>query len=113
MTRFVQTKIVPPALWNACDDCVKQFNFIIAHIPGAQNTEADYLTRLEADPKDEQVMKIRKDVQAAPIKISVQSAGVSQEEQIFNTNDDDDGQFWARKEAIRQNTAASETTITI
>ena len=89
VTRFFQTKIIPPALWNACDYVI-QFNFVIAHIPGAQNTAADYLSRLEADPKDKLIMKIREDVQTLPIEINVQSAGVSQEEQIFYTNDDDD-----------------------
>ena len=114
MTRFFQPKIVPPALWNACDYVI-QFNFVIAHIPGAQNTAADHLSRLEADPNDKLVMKIREDVQTLPSGINVQSTGVSQEEQIVYTNDDDETeeQFWVRKEAIRQNLASSETTITI
>ena len=89
VTRFFQTKIIPPALWNACDYVI-QFNFVIAHIPGAQNTAAEFLSRLEADPKDKLVMKIREDVQTVPIEIYVQSAGVTQEEQIFYTNDDDE-----------------------
>ena len=48
-------------------------------------------------------------------KIHVQSAGVSQEEQIFYTNDDDETeeQYWARKEAIRKNPATDEPTVTI
>ena len=33
VTRFFQTKILPPPLWNACDFVI-QFNFVIAHIPG-------------------------------------------------------------------------------
>ena len=33
VTRFFQTKAIPPALWNACD-YVLQFNFKIAHIAG-------------------------------------------------------------------------------
>ena len=76
-------------MWNACDYFI-QFNFVIAHIPGAQNTAADYLFRLEADPKDKLVMKIHDDVQTLPIEINVQSAGVSQEEQILYPNDDDE-----------------------
>ena len=60
VTRFFQTKIVPPALWIACD----------------YNTAADYLSRLEADPKDKFVMKIHEDVQILPIEINDQSAGV-------------------------------------
>ena len=92
-----------------------QFSFVIAHNPGAQNTAADYLSRLEADPKDKLVMKIREDLQTLPIEINVQSAGVSQEEQIFYTNDDDETeeQYWARKEAIRKNPAIDEPTVTI
>ena len=116
VTRFFQTKITPSALWNACDYVI-QFNFVIAHIPGAQNTAADYLSRLEADPKDKVVMKIRKDkyVQTLPIETNVQSAGVSQEEQIFYTNDDEETeeQYWAKKEAIRKNPAIDDPTVTI
>ena len=60
-------------------------------------------------------MKIRVDVQALPIEINVQFAGVSQEEQIFYTNDDDETeeQYWAKKEAIRNNPAIDEPTVTI
>ena len=115
VTSFFQTKIVPPALWNACD-YLTQFNVVIAHIPGLQNTAADYLSRLEADPKDKLVMKIRKDVQTLPIEINVQSAGVSLEEQIIYPNDDDDEteeQYWAREEAIRKNPAIDEPAVTI
>ena len=67
-----------------------QFNFVKDHIPGTQNTAADYLSRLEADPKDKLVMKIREDVQTLPIEINVQSSRVSQEEQILYTNDEDE-----------------------
>ena len=114
VTRFFQTKIVPPALWNACDYLI-QFNFVIPHIPGAQNTAADYLSRLEVDPKDKLVMKIREDVQTLPIDINIQSAGISQEEQNFYTNDEDETkeQYWARKKAIRKNPAIEEPAVTI
>ena len=70
VTRFFQTKIIPPALWNACDYVI-QFKFVIAHIPGAQNTASDYLFRLEAGPKDKLIMKIRENVQTLPIEINV------------------------------------------
>ena len=45
VTRFFQTKMIPPPLWNACD-FVLQFNFTIAHIPGKMNTAADFISRL-------------------------------------------------------------------
>ena len=41
VTRFFQTKTIPPPLWNACD-FVLQFNFTIAQIPGKTNTAADF-----------------------------------------------------------------------
>ena len=90
MTRFFQTTIVPPALWNACDYVI-QFNFVIlgAQIAGAQNTVADNLSGLEADPKNKLFIIIRKDKQTLPIQINVQSAGVSEEDQFFYTTEDD------------------------
>ena len=50
VTRFFQTKMIPPALWNACD-YVMQFNFLIAHVPGKMNTAANFLSRLVIDLK--------------------------------------------------------------
>ena len=46
VTRFFQTKTIPPSLWNACAN-VLQFNFKIAQIAGSVNTAADVLSRLE------------------------------------------------------------------
>ena len=46
VTRFFQTKAIPPSLWNACDYVLK-FNFKIAHIAGSINTAADFLSKLE------------------------------------------------------------------
>ena len=71
VTQFFQTEVLRPALWNACDYVI-QFNFVIAHIPGTQNTATDYLSRLEADPEEKLVMKIREDVQTLPLKVNVQ-----------------------------------------
>ena len=45
VTRFFQTKAIPPALWNACE-YVLQFNFKIVHIAGSVNTAADFLSGL-------------------------------------------------------------------
>ena len=95
VTRFFQTKIIPPPLWNACDFVI-QFNFIIAHIPGKNNTAADFLSRMEMDPTEKLVLKIREDVETRPIEVNVQSAGVSEEEQIFFTEEDNETeeQIW-------------------
>ena len=60
-------------------------------------------------------MRIRDDIQTLLIEINIQSAGVSQEEQICYTNDDDETEerFWERKVAIQRNPAAAETTISL
>ena len=88
VTRFFQTKVIPPSLWNACDYVI-QFNFTIAHIPGKNNTAADYLSRLEISPKEKRILRIREDIPTTPIELHVQSAGVAEEEQIYYTDDDD------------------------
>ena len=41
VTRFLQTKATPPALWNACE-YVLQTNFKIAHNARSVNTAADF-----------------------------------------------------------------------
>ena len=89
VTRFFQTKIIPPTQWNACD-YFTQFNFTIAQIPGKNNTAADYLSRLEISPKEKLILRIREDIPTTPIELHVQSAGVSEEEQIFYTEVDDE-----------------------
>ena len=114
VTRFFQTKIIPPPLWNACDFVI-QFNFIIAHIPGKNNTASDYLSRMEMDPSEKLVLKIREDVETRPIEVNVQSAGVSEEEQIFFTEDDNETeeQIWKRKQQSKKGLIVPETVIQI
>ena len=71
VTRFFQTKILPPPFWNPCDFVI-QFNFTIAHIAGRNSTAADYLSRMEIDPTEKLVLKIREDVETQPIEVNVQ-----------------------------------------
>ena len=98
VTQFLQTKIIPPSLWNACDYVI-QFNFTIARIIGKNNTAANYLSRLEISPKEKPILRIREDNQTTPIELHVQSAGVTEEEQIYFTEDDDETEeeIWQRK----------------
>ena len=53
VTRFFQSKAIPPSLWNACD-YVLQFNFKIADIAGSVNTAADLFStiRIESHGED-------------------------------------------------------------
>ena len=80
VTRFFQTKTIPPTLWNACD-YVLQFNFRITHVAGTLNTAADFLSRLEITPKEKIELTIREDIQTLPIQINMQSTNVAEEEQ--------------------------------
>ena len=114
VTRFFQTKIIPPPLWNACDFVI-QFNFTIAHIPGKNNRAADYLSRMEMDPTEKLVLKIRADVETQPIEVNVQSAGVPEEEQVFFTEEDNETeeQIWERKRQSKTGLNVAETAIQI
>ena len=88
VTRFFQTKAIPPALWNACD-YVLQFNFKIAYIAGSVNTAADFLSRLELKVTKKTRLKIREDIPTTPIEVTTSSSDVADEEQIFFTQADD------------------------
>ena len=78
VTRFFQTKIISPALWNACD-YVLQYNFVIAHVAGAMNTAADFLSRAESNPTEKLEMNIRNDVSTKAIEVNIQSTGAAEE----------------------------------
>ena len=88
VTRFFQTKAIPPTLWNA-RDYVLQFNFKIAHIAGSVNTAADFLSRLELKVKEKKRFKIRKDIHTTPIEVTTSSYDVADEEQFSFTHADD------------------------
>ena len=106
VTRFFQTKAIPPALWNACD-YVLQFNFKIAHVAGSVNTAADFLSRLELKVTEKIRLKIREDIQTTPIEVTTSSSDVADEEQLFFTQADNvnesEEQTLERKEQPRQN----------
>ena len=112
VTRFFQTKAIPPSLWNACD-YVLQFNFKIAHIAGSVNTAADFLSRLELKVTERIRLKIREDVQTTPIEVTTSSSDVADEEHFFITHTDDQDEteqqiffliFWGYTLATYSNT---------
>ena len=88
VTRFFETKAIPPAIWNACD-YVLQFNFRIAHLAGSVNTAADFLSRLELKVTEKIRLKIMEDIPITPIEVTTSSSDVADEEQIFFTHADD------------------------
>ena len=105
VTRFFQTKAIPPALWNACD-YVLQFNFKIAHIGESVNTTTDFLSRFELKVTEKIRLKIREDIQTTPIEVTTSSWDVAAEEQVFFTQTNNDNepeeQTLERKEQSRQ-----------
>ena len=111
ITRFFQTKIIPPALWNACD-FVLQFNFTIVHVPGRMNTAADLLSRLDLDPKEKVQLLIRDDIQTTPIEVHIQSSNVAEEEQFYFLPEDEietEEQIWERKQRARKKIRENDT----
>ena len=87
VTRFFQTKSIPPALWNACS-YVLQFNFKIAHIAGSVNNADDFLFRHELKVTAKIRLKIREDIHTTPIEVTTSSSDVADEEQFSFTQVD-------------------------
>ena len=105
VTRFFQTKAIPPSLWNA-SDYVLQFNFKISHIAGSVNTAADFLSELELIITEKIHLKIRKDVQKTSIEVTTSSSDVTDEEQFFFTQAD--GQYETEEQILQKKREISE-----
>ena len=116
VTRFFQLKIIPPPLWNACD-FVSHFNFTNAHIPGKMNTAADFLFRLEIDPNEKVILKIREDIPTKPIEVNIESTGIAQEETVFfdptDQQDTTENELWKRKDEVRNAIPKEPPVITV
>ena len=106
VTRFFQTKAIPPTLWNACD-FVLQFNFKIAHIAGSINTAADFLSRLEHKFTEKIRLQIREDIQTTRIEVTTFCSDVAYEKQFFfaqaDNNDKSEEQTLERKKQPKRN----------
>ena len=116
VTRFFQTKMIPPPLWNACD-FVLQFNFTIAHVPGKMNTAADFLSRLEMDPNEKIILKIREDIPTKTVEVNIKSTGIAQEKTVFFDPTDQlettEKELWKRKKDVRNAITNDPPVITV
>ena len=116
VTRFFQTIMILPPLWNACD-FVLQFYFTIAHILGKMNTAADFLSRLEIDPNEKIIFKTREDNPTKPIEVNIESTGIAQKDSvIFDTTDQQittEKELWKRKEEARNAIPTDPPVITV
>ena len=109
VAQFFQAKLIPPALWNACD-YVLQYNFAIDHVAGSMNTAAYFISRTEVNPIEKLEMSIRIDIQTKAIEVNIQSTGIVEEEQSYILPDDEieENQLWEEKLNVR-NQAQNET----
>ena len=80
VTRFFETKAIPPSLWNACD-YVPQLNFKKAHIAGSVNAAPYCFSRLELKVTEKIHLKVWEDVQTTPLEVSTASSDVADEEE--------------------------------
>ena len=70
LTRFFQSKRIPPKLWNHCDQAL-QFDFVLAHVPGVEIPAADYLSRLDINPEDRIHLKLNDQIPVHYIEIDL------------------------------------------
>ena len=61
------------------------------------------MSRLEICPKEKLILRIREDISTTPFELNVQSTGVTEDDQIFYANDDEEteGQIWQQKKDAR------------
>ena len=70
LTRFFQSKRIPPKLWNHCDQA-PQFDFVPAHVPGVDNPAADYLSKLDINHEDRIHLKLNDQIPVHHIEIDL------------------------------------------
>ena len=76
------------------------------------NTAADFLSRLDLDPKEKVQLLIRDDIQTTPIEVHIQFSNVAEEEQFYFLPEDDietEEQIWDRKQRARKKIQENDT----
>ena len=79
------------------------------------NTAADFLSRLDLDPKEKIQLLIKDDIQTSPIEVHILSSNVAEEEQIYFFPEDDietEEQIWERKQRARKKMLINDTPLT-
>ena len=85
------------------------------HVAGTQNTAADFLSRIDLNPKERDELTIRNDITIRPIQVNLQSTDVADEEQFFFLPDETiqtEEEILLQKEQVRH-TARDEVTTKI
>ena len=111
LTRFFQSKRIPPKLWNHCDQAL-QFDFVLAHVPGVENPAADYLSRLDINPEDRIHLKLNDQIPVHYIEIDLTAKTPKQDDDQSAThehelpNNDDEAPVTSRNNTTRYNLRA-------
>ena len=79
LTRFFQSKGIPPKLWNYCDQAL-HFDFVLAHVPGVENPAADYLSRIDIHPKNRIHLKLHDEIPVFKVEIDLASKTPKQDD---------------------------------
>ena len=81
------------------------------------NTAADFLSRLDMDPIERTILKVREDFPTKPIEVNFESTGIAQEEQVFRDPTDQqettEKELWTRKEEARNAIPNDPSVITV
>ena len=80
LTRFFQSKRIPPKLWNYCDQAL-HFDIVLAHVPGVENPAADYLSRIDIHPKDRIHLKLHDEIPVFKVEIDLASKTAKQDDE--------------------------------
>ena len=99
LTRFFQSKRIPPKLWNSCDQ-TRQFDFVLAHIPGTENPAADYLSRLDNRSEERIHLKMHDEILVFHVEINVASKTLKQDEEEEDYIPDNDATTTKQNDAI-------------
>ena len=84
VTRFFQTRAIPPPLWNAYN-YVLHFNVKIADIASSVNTIADFFSKLDLTVTENIHLKIWEDLNSRPTEMSKLSSDVAVEDHVLFT----------------------------
>ena len=81
------------------------------HVAGTQNTAADFLSRIDLNPKERIELKLRDDITIRPTQINLQSTDVADEEQLFFLPDETlqiEEEILLQKKQARENASEAE-----
>ena len=83
------------------------------HVAGTRNTAADFLSRIDLNPKERVELKIRNDITIRPIRVNLLTTDVADEEQHFLLPEETietEEEILLQKEQARQNLLVEDTT---